>query len=76
MFRHIIPLVLWLFLVACSSSENNNNSDANQATKNQTNKKEHMLSDQERMIQKAKDAEKLVKEAAEKQRKAIEDASK
>jgi hypothetical protein len=35
--------------------------------------KKHMLSDQEKMIQKAKDAEKLIKEADEKRRKALDD---
>ena len=75
MLRHITPWASLFFLVACTTSEDNNTSDTNQFTDNQTNKKAHMLSDQERMIQKANDAEELVNEAAKKQKKAIDDAS-
>jgi len=56
----------------CSCSESPTDSD--QGSNNETKKPgKHMLSDQEKMIQKAKDTEKLIKEADEKRRKAMKD---
>jgi|GEM_PF-1922116 len=76
MLKHITPLILLFSLIACSTSEDNDKPRESQNTKNQTSTKKHMLSDQQRMIQKAKDTEKLIKDTAEKQKKAVDDASK
>lgn len=68
MLRLIVILFLTIGLYSCgeapSDSEQNNIKTVN---------KEHMLSDQQKMIQKAKDTEKLIHEADEKRRKALED---
>ncbi len=68
MKKTFMVLLCGVGLWSCSSSE----PDTTQANKTENNNnQEHMLSDQQRMIQKAKDAEKLVKEADEKRRKAL-----
>ncbi|MCW8869971.1 MAG: hypothetical protein OQK49_04640 [Proteobacteria bacterium] len=66
------PLIVILFLVTglYSCGETPSDSETNNAS---SDNKEHMLSDQEKMIQKAKDTEKLIHEADEKRRKALED---
>ena len=57
-------------LVGCSS-EPANEPDPESVTEKTS--KKHMLSDQEKMLQKAKETEKLIQEADEKRRKALDD---
>lgn len=64
----IVILVFVTGLYSCG--ETPSNSEPNIAS---SDSKEHMLSDQQKMIQKAKDTEKLIHEADEKRRKALED---
>lgn len=68
----MLRLIIILFLSMClfSCGETPSDSEPNNA---KTDQKEHMLSDQEKMIQKAKDTEKLIHEVDEKRRKALED---
>lgn len=67
----IIMLVLLSFtLVACSSEDANTNQ---QPKVEKNNNKDHMLSDQEKMLEKARKAEEAIQEADEKRRKALED---
>ncbi|MCX7544190.1 hypothetical protein [Marinicella gelatinilytica] len=62
----ILVLITWLY----SCGETPSDSEMNNA---RSDNKEHMLSDQEKIIQKAKDPEKLIHEADEKRRQALED---
>ncbi len=62
----ILVLITWLY----SCGETPSDSETNNA---KSDNKEHMLSDQEKIIQKAKDPEKLIHEADEKRRQALED---
>ncbi len=62
---------LFIFtIISCSSDQPNEQ----QATVKKADKtKKHMLSEQEKMLEKAKEVEKAVKDADEKRRKALED---
>lgn len=64
-------MVFVIALCSCAESESPAEKSVNNETKQAT---KHMLSDQQRMIEKAKETEKLVKEADEKRRKALDDA--
>ena len=64
----VFTIVLMFFLAACSD-ETAKNSDETKSDEPQP----HILSDQEKMLQKAKDAEKLIKEAEKKRRQKIDD---
>ena len=68
MRRTIITIFLMLGLFSCSDTSTDSNTG-----NNKTDNKTHMLSDQQKMIQKAKDTEKLIHEANEKRRRALED---
>lgn len=68
MLRTIIIIFLALGLFSCSEPPSDSDSK-----NTKTGHKEHMLSDQQKMIQKAKDTEKLIHEADAKRRKALED---
>jgi len=69
--KNLITLtILVISLVGCSESESQNERGSKEKTGSQ---KEHLLSDQQKMIQKAKDGEKLIKEADDKRRKALDD---
>lgn len=72
MLRTILLMVFVTGLFSCSEPQTTADKPANKDTKETS---EHMLSDQERMIQKAKDAEKLIEEADIKRRKALKDQS-
>ena len=63
-------MLLAIGLLSCSDSPSNKD-QANNKTDKST--KTHMLSDQQKMLQKAKNTEKLIKEADERRRKALED---
>ena len=69
MLRNMLLMVFVTGLCACSESQTTTDKTVNKDTEQPA---KHMLSDQERMIQKAKDAEKLIQEADEKRRKALE----
>ena len=68
MYKIILFTLLTTGLLSCSDPQ----SDSEKANQTNDNKK-HMLSDQQKMIQKAKDTEKLIHEADAKRRKALED---
>lgn len=68
MLRTFITIFLMLGLFSCSDTSTDSDTD-NAKSDN----KKHMLSDQQKMIQKAKDTEKLIHEADAKRRKALED---
>ncbi len=67
-----IPALIFcaLLLTACGEKEQKQN-QVNQEIAEQD--KKHLLSDQKKMIQKAKDAEKLILEADDKRRKQLND---
>lgn len=63
MQKIIVIVLITTTLFSCSEPQSNND-QAN---------KEHLLSDQQKMIQKAKNTEKLIHEADEKRRQALEE---
>jgi len=66
----MIIMIFTMGLLACSEPQSNTDqSNINDDDQPQT----HLLSDQQKMLQKAKDTEKLIHEADEKRRKALED---
>lgn len=70
MFKIMIIMIFTMGLLACSEPQSNTDqSNINDDDQPQT----HLLSDQQKMLQKAKDTEKLIHEADEKRRKALED---
>ncbi|MEZ5470677.1 MAG: hypothetical protein R3E90_02780 [Marinicella sp.] len=67
--KNLLILLALLTLAACGSDD----APPKKGTAKQSATKEHMLSDQEKMIQKAKEAEDRIKEADEKRRKALKE---
>ncbi|MCB1583239.1 MAG: hypothetical protein KDI92_09265 [Xanthomonadales bacterium] len=67
--KNLLILLALLTLAACGSDD----APQKKETAKQSATKEHMLSDQEKMIQKAKEAEDRIKEADEKRRKALKE---
>ncbi|KAA3638570.1 MAG: hypothetical protein DWP95_12355 [Proteobacteria bacterium] len=67
MMKTMAFMILTIALLSCSESPSETEHIDNKADN------KHMLSDQEKMLQKAKDTEKLIHEADEKRRKALED---
>ncbi len=70
MLRIFILMLMTFTLFSCSSDDSKTN---HQAEVEKQNKKEHMLSDQEKLLEKARKAEEDLKKADEKRRKALED---
>jgi len=68
MSKIMFVMVFVIGLCACSEPQTASETPVNKDSKAPA---KHMLSDQERMIQKAKDAEKLIEEADKKRRKAL-----
>ena len=67
-FNLILLFTTFLIIFGCSEEPKTESKTEEEETT-----KTHMLSEQEKMIQKAKDADKLIQEADEKRRKALED---
>ena len=67
-FNLILLCITFLIIFGCSEEPKTESKAVEEDTT-----KTHMLSDQEKIIQKAKDTEKLLKEADEKRRKALDD---
>ncbi len=71
-FKIIVLMLFSTGLISCSEPQ----SDTDQVKSEEKNSpQEHILSDQQRMLQKAKETEEAMKKAQEKRRKAIEDQS-
>lgn len=67
--KQFLMLISLVFLSACGGNDNSQSEEAS----NESATKQHMLSDQEKMIQKAKETEEKIKQADEKRRQAIKD---
>lgn len=67
--KMLVILIFSIGLMSCSEPQ----SETEKVTNKEDSPPKHMLSEQQKMIQKAKDAEKLVKEADEKRRQALKD---
>lgn len=70
MLKIIVMMLLTIGLFSCSESPSNTD-QANNKTDKST--KTHILSDQQKLLQKAKDTEKLIHEADQKRRQALKD---